>query len=158
MQILPTTATPVSSLPGKPTGPDASVKGSPDEFGTRRTDQPVSEPVPIESPSTDSVSISSAANSYQPANTPTPVYAEIWKGSIKIAQIDMRGQVHSFSGLLAASGDVGIAGPMLAAQRAVQLAQQVGGEIRTAGQTIDNRSLLMRARLIESYQTNLQAK
>lgn len=83
-------------------------------------------------------------------NMPSPIYAEIWKGMIKVAQIDIHGHVSSFSGLVQSSSG-GIAGPILAAQRAVQVAQQVGGEIRAGGLPLDSQTLIMRARLAKTY-------
>jgi hypothetical protein len=88
----------------------------------------------------------------QSANPPpSMVYAEIWRGGIKVAQVDIHGQVVSYSGQVAANGGVGMAGALLAAQRAIQIARQTGGEIRTAGQPVDGQTLLMRARLEKAY-------
>jgi hypothetical protein len=59
--------------------------------------------------------------------------------------------VISLNGMVASGGGGSLAGPLLAAQRAVQVAQQVGGEIRSAGQSLDGQTLLMRARLAKTY-------
>jgi hypothetical protein len=158
MHITPANAALVSPLPSKPTGSASTGKGSLDELTARRTDPPAPDPAPAGSLATDSVSISPEVHSHEASNTPAPVYAEIWKGTVKIAQIDIHGQVHSYSGLLASSGGGGVAGALLAAQRAVQVAQQVGGEIRTAGQAIDSQTLLMSARLAHAYQASHVAR
>jgi hypothetical protein len=151
MQISPSTLELGSPLSSKPTGPEAGGKGPLPEFVTRRTDPPIPDPAQTGSAATESVSISPEVRTRGEDNSPSPVYAEIWKGTMKIAQVDIHGHVQSYSGLLASSGGGGLAGPLLAAQRAVQVAQQVGGEIRTAGQAIDGQTLLMRARLAHSY-------
>ena len=64
--------------------------------------------------------------------------------------MDIHGQVVSYSGQVPAGGG-GMAGTLLAAQRAVQIALQTGGEIRTAGQPVNGQTLLMRARLEKTY-------
>jgi hypothetical protein len=108
-------------------------------------------PVALKSDAVEKVSISQDVRAQDAGNTPVPVYAEIWKGSIKVAQVDIHGHVVSFSGLVA-SGGGGTAGQILAAQRAIQVAQQIGGEIRTAGgQTLDSQTLMMRSRLASAY-------
>lgn len=99
----------------------------------------------------DKVSLSAEARVEEAPDQPAPVYAEVWKGPIKIAQIDVHGHVTSYSGLVPTSEGGGLAGAFLAAQRAVQVAQQVGGEIRAAGQSLDSQTLLMRARLARTY-------
>jgi hypothetical protein len=152
MQILPSTLELGSPLSSKPAGPESGGKGPLGELAKRRTDPPIPDQAPTGSAATDSVSISPEVRTRGAGNSPSPVYAEIWKGTIKIAQVDIHGHVQSYSGLLASSsGGGGLAGPLLAAQRTVQVAQQVGGEIRTAGQAIDGQTLIMRARLANSY-------
>ncbi len=81
---------------------------------------------------------------------PGRIYAEIWKDGVKLAQIDVHGQVIAADGSVKRGGGA-LAGPLLAAQRAVQVARQTGGEIRAAGQPIDPQTLLMRARLANTY-------
>jgi hypothetical protein len=107
---------------------------------------------PADSERNDSanVSISTNAQTQAAKAMPAPVYAEIWQGDIKVAQVDIHGHVTSYSAMLA-SGGGGLAGPMGAAQRAVQVAQLLGGEIRSAGQSLDNQTLLMRAKLASAY-------
>jgi hypothetical protein len=85
-----------------------------------------------------------------------PVYAEVWKGSVKVAVIDSRGNVVSSNGLLAptAMGGGG-GGPELAARRAAQIARTVGGEIRVAGQLMDVSTLNTRAKLQAAYSVSL---
>jgi len=145
MQILPLTSALVSPLAGTQTGIDKSGKAAQaalEESAASRIDPPTR----IEFAPNDTVSISAGFKT----QVPVPVYAEIWKGAVKVAQVDIHGHVISYSGLVA-SGGGGLAGPLLAAQRAVQLAQQTGGEIRTAGQVLDGQTLLMRARLANTY-------
>jgi hypothetical protein len=153
MQISPSNPALVSPLNGSPIGPEKNGKalqGAAQELTAPRNDPPA--PVTPELNDTDTVSISATPGTLETDYSPAPVYAEIWKGSIKVAQVDIHGHVTSHSGMVA-SGGGGIAGPLLAAQRAVQVAQQTGGEIRTAGQTLDSQTLLMRARLANAYTT-----
>lgn len=101
----------------------------------------------------ETVSVSAGAQTLQTIGVrdlPAPVYAEIWKGDMKLAEIDIHGHVTSFSGLVP-SGRGSAGGALVAAQRAVQMAQLTGGEIRAAGQVIDGKTLLMRARLANAY-------
>lgn len=99
-----------------------------------------------------SVSLSALPPPPEPAHTPAPVYAEIWKGSQKVAQIDFHGDVVSLTGQQQSTGSAGsLAGPIVAAQRTVQLAQQLGGEIRVAGLSIDSQTLVMRAKIANTY-------
>jgi hypothetical protein len=99
----------------------------------------------------ENISISEASRTAISGRMPAPVYAEIWKGDIKVAQIDIHGQVQSFSGLVASGGGASLAGPIQAAQRAIQVARMTGGEIRSAGQSLDSQTLLMRAKLANTY-------
>jgi len=152
MQISPPALAVVPSLSGKPPGSDSRGKGALGELANvpvPRNSTPA--PEPVKSEAADSVSISSEAPVPEAGYSPTPVYAEIWKGAIKVAQVDVNGHVVSYSGLVATGGGGGSAGPLLAAQRAVQVARQVGGEIRAAGQALDSQTLLMRARLASTY-------
>ncbi len=147
--LNPMPAVPQSGL--LPTEPDKSgpyLQHAPNARATPRPDPaPTAESIPE---TADTVSLSAAVAAQETRDTAVPVYAEIWKGEIKLAQIDIHGQVTSYSSLLA-SGGGGLAGPLLAAHRAIQVAQQTGGEIRTAGQVLDSQTLLMRARLASTY-------
>lgn len=148
MQISPPTVATASSLPNKPTDSSARGKGAPDKLTAPRPELPA--PERAQSDAANKISISPQAGALE-TNTPSaPVYAEIWKGSVKVADIDTHGHVISHSGLLK-SGGGSIGGPLLAAQRTIQVAQQVGGEIRTAGQPLDSQTLMMRARLANAY-------
>lgn len=100
------------------------------------------------------VSLSGAAQANAPAPAAAqlyPLYAEIWRDGQRVAEVDIHGQVSSPSGVVGTSGS-GMAGPLLAAQRAVQVARQLGGEIRTASGPVDSQTLLMRERLANVYQ------
>lgn len=102
---------------------------------------------------TETVSVSTGAQALQTSSArelPAPTYAEIWRGDMKLAEIDIHGHVTSYSGLVPAGGG-GAGGALVAAQRAVQVAQLTGGEIRAAGQVVDGKTLLMRARLASTY-------
>ncbi|GAB1394743.1 hypothetical protein MASR1M60_29070 [Rhodocyclaceae bacterium] len=114
--------------------------------------QPARKPAPVENERSDSANVSISANAQTQAakGFPAAVYAEIWQGDIKVAQVDIHGHVTSYSAMLA-SGGGGLAGPLAAAQRAVQVAQMLGGEIRSAGQSLDKQTLLMRAKLASAY-------
>ena len=83
-----------------------------------------------------------------------PVYAEIWKNGTKVAEIDTHGGVTPTSGLVASSpGTVGASGALLAARRAAEIVRSIGGEHRVGGQTMDNQTLEMRAKLEMFYGT-----
>ncbi|MFA7280719.1 MAG: hypothetical protein WC100_11550 [Sterolibacterium sp.] len=83
-----------------------------------------------------------------------PVYAEIWKGGAKVAEIDIHGGVTPVNGLVAASpGTVAGDGALLAARRAAEIVRSIGGEIRVGGQVMDSQTLDMRARLRQMYGT-----
>jgi hypothetical protein len=93
-------------------------------------------------------------SSHRPTTEPTapsPVYAEVWKDGLKVANIDTHGTVTSFSGPVASPLGGAIGGPWLAAVRAAQVAQAVGGEIRINGLTVDAGTAKMRARLEVTY-------
>lgn len=83
-----------------------------------------------------------------------PVYAEIWKGGAKVAEIDIHGGVTPVNGLVAAApGTVAGDGALLAARRAAEIVRSIGGEIRVGGQVMDSQTLDMRARLRQMYGT-----
>lgn len=150
MQISPPTPALISSLANSMTALDQGSKAGRNslaEIPVPAAAVPAAEP---QREDANSVSLSAAGRMQEISDIPAPVYAEIWKGAIKVAQVDIYGQVVSYSGLVT-SGGGSMAGPLLAAQRAVQVAQQTGGEIRTAGQALDSQTLLMRARLASTY-------
>jgi hypothetical protein len=155
MQISSPTLALVTPLPGAPTAVETrgkSAQGTPGNAVELTSPQSTGATAPTpESDAADSVSVSAQARAQEASNAPAPVYAEIWKGAIKVAQVDIHGHVISLTGLVSSGGGGSIAGPLLAAQRAVQVAQQVGGEIRSAGQPVDGQTLLMRARLAKAY-------
>jgi hypothetical protein len=151
MQISPTQLASTAPFANSSSGPEKNGK-------------PLTGPIDLTAPAqtTDaasaiaeeavSVSISTASPPPEPAYTPAPVYAEIWKGSQKVAQIDFHGDVVSLTGQPASTGSAGsLAGPIVAAQRTAQLAQQLGGEIRVAGLSIDSQTLVMRAKIANTY-------
>lgn len=156
MQISPAISSLASPLTGAPTG--LETRGKSTQAGNRESAalRAESTPVPtVASDASDSVSVSAQAQTQtqtqEAGNAPAPIYAEIWKGGVKLAQVDIHGHVTSLSGLVTSGGGGSVAGALLAAQRAVQVAQQVGGEIRSAGQPLDRQTLLMRARLANTY-------
>lgn len=155
MQIAPPTPSILAPLVGVPTGADArgkTTQSAEQQLATARTGKLEKPEVPAaENESVDSVSVSTEARRKEANNAPAAVYAEIWKGAIKVAQVDVHGHVTSFTGMVAPGGGASVAGPLLAAQRAVQVAQQVGGEIRAAGQSLDSQTLVMRAKLANAY-------
>jgi hypothetical protein len=150
MQISPPSPALVSSLAGSTAALDKAGKSSQNPLVELATSAAAVAPVESGRGEVDTVSLSAEVRSREVGNAPAPVYAEIWKGAIKVAQVDIYGQVVSYSGLVPAGGG-GVAGPLLAAQRAIQVAQQTGGEIRAAGQALDNQTLMMRARLASAY-------
>lgn len=158
MQIAPSTTpilAPVVSGVSVSTGADArgkTTQSANEQLATARAGKSEkSEAASVEIESVDSVSVSPEARRKEESNAPAAVYAEIWKGSVKVAQVDVHGHVTSFTGMVAPGGGASVAGPLLAAQRAVQVAQQVGGEIRAAGQSLDSQTLVMRAKLASAY-------
>ncbi len=160
MQIAPPTTSilaPVISGISVPTGADArgkTTQSADEQLATARVGKSEKPEGPaVETESVDSVSVSPEARRKEASNAPAAIYAEIWKGSVKVAQVDVHGHVTSFTGMVAAGGGASVAGPLLAAQRAVQVAQQVGGEIRAAGQSFDSQTLVMRAKLASAYGT-----
>ncbi len=152
MQITTVTNPVLSPLVNAAGGADAQARAA--EENRRPVVAPAAETntAPAEERSdTVSVSPEAAAAAEQALPQPAPVYAEIWKGAVKVAQVDIHGHVTSMMGVVAGGGGGTLAGPLLAAQRAVQVAQQVGGEIRSAGQALDGQTLMMRARLAQAY-------
>lgn len=82
----------------------------------------------------------------------SPIYAEIWKNGMKVAEIDIHGSVNLAIGLVAsAQGTVGGSGVLLAARRATEIARTIGGEIRVGGQPMDSQTLDMQAKLKIAY-------
>lgn len=153
MPITPLNPALGAPLAGLSAGPDkgsASLQRTPNApFAANPDPAPTAESA---TGTTDSVSLSAEVTSAQERDVSVPIYAEIWKGPVKLAQVDIHGHVTAFTGQVAEGGG-GLAGPLLAAQRAVQVAQQTGGEIRAAGQLVDGQTLLMRARLASTYRT-----
>lgn len=101
-------------------------------------------------PTRDRITLSHISD--QPAGpyVPAAPYAEIWKNGRKVAEIDSRGEVSAFDGVVAAHPAVG-SGLTLAAQRAALIASAIGGEIRVGGMLTDAPTLAMKARLSEAY-------
>lgn len=78
-------------------------------------------------------------------------FAEIWRDGRKLAEIDAQGEVRGLVAGLVVDLPGGRGGMALAAMRAAALAQSLGGEIRSAGQLTDGRTLAMRSRLQTAY-------
>jgi hypothetical protein len=131
------------------TGADSAGRSSVQRSAVDGPEREISANAQPDSPHSDKVSISPGSGPAASNLAATPVYAEIWKGSVKLAQVDIHGHVTSFSGTSAAGAGGG--GTLIAAQRAVQLAQQTGGEIRVAGTPLNGQTLLTRARLANAY-------
>lgn len=157
MQITSPTSPVLTPLAGMPTGTDARGKAAlatDEKLAAARTEESAKlETAKADTEAVDSVSVSPEARQKEASHVPAAIYAEIWKGSMKVAQVDVHGHVTSFTGVVAPGGGASVAGPLLAAQRAVQVAQQVGGEIRAAGQSLDSQTLVMRAKLASTYGT-----
>jgi hypothetical protein len=157
MQIASLNPGIAATLPGLATGleknsPPADVAQEPLKESAASSPSSERTVAPVDNERSDSANVSISANAQTQAarGMPAPVYAEIWQGDIKVAQVDIHGHVTSYSAMLA-SGGGGLAGPLAAAQRAVQVAQLLGGEIRSAGQSLDKQTLLMRAKLASTY-------
>ena len=100
----------------------------------------------------DHVTLTAAGKAKVNAPDFAPVYAEIWKNGMKIAEIDIHGAVSSVNNLVtSAQGTVGSGGAILAARRAAEIARSIGGEIRVGGQIMDSQTLEMRAKLTKAY-------
>lgn len=158
MQIAAPTLPLVSPAATPQTGPEARGKNTQAPARELLKSSPAAVPAATEIDSSEaqegagaSVSVSAEARGKDQTAIPAAIYAEIWRGGMKVAQVDVHGHVTSLSGLVASGGGGSLAGPLLAAQRAVQVAQQVGGEIRSAGQSLDGQTLMMRARLAKAY-------
>lgn len=152
MQISGTNVGLLSPLSDAQTGKDIagqSAQGgiNANSASSLKTNQ--SADVSAEAGAQDRIAISSDFGLAASSRAPTPVYAEIWKGAVKLAEVDIHGHITSFSGMLAVGGGGG--GPVAAAQRAVQVAQQMGGEVRVAGTPVNNQAFLTRARLESAY-------
>lgn len=150
MQISPPSL-PIATAANTPShGPDKSSAQTTQQSPVRQVAQSL-DTSPPQAAETLSLSAAATANLAASEVKPTtPVYAEIWKGPVKVAQVDIYGHVESFAGPSIPDGG-SLTGHLLAAQRTVQMAQLTGGEIRTAGQTLDSQTLLMRARLASAY-------
>lgn len=152
--LLPHATSVVASPSGGQNNPLRGGSAGPVAEGAQRTLLAI-EATNVQEPAATEVSLSAEASAaQQPAAEQAPVlapiYAEIWRDGQRIAQVDIHGQVSSSAGVIATAGS-GIAGPLLAAQRAVQTARQLGGEIRIAGQALDSQTVLMRERLANAY-------
>jgi len=117
---------------------------------TRARTDADSAPVGNDAPARDRITLSPANERADNAHVPAAPYAEIWKNGRKIAEIDSRGDVSVFDGMVAAHPAAG-SGLTLAAQRAASIASSVGGEIRVGGMITDGATLTMKARLSEIY-------
>lgn len=152
MQISGTNVGLLSPLTDAQTGQDIagqSAQGAIDTSSASRLKINKSADIPADAGSLDTVAISSGSGLAASGRAPTPVYAEIWKGAVKLAEVDVHGHITSFSGMLTVGGGGG--GPVAAARRAVQVAQQMGGEVRVAGSPVNNQTFLTRARLESAY-------
>lgn len=103
-----------------------------------------------ESPQRDRITLSATQDAANVAFVPAAPYAEVWKHGRKIAEIDSRGEVSVYDGIVAAPPAAGT-GLALAAQRATLIARAIGGEIRVAGMPTDVPTLAMQARLSAAY-------
>ena len=101
-------------------------------------------------PTRDRITLSSKNDLTAGTYVPAAPYAEIWKNDRKVAEIDSRGEVSVFDGVVAAHPAAG-SGLTLAAQRAALIARSIGGEIRVGGMLTDVTTLAMKARLSETY-------
>lgn len=152
MQIQPPTLVQTSALAGLSTqvdGPGKSIQAAQGEALSTRGEADAPK-VADDGGVSGVVSLSGGTQPAWAANAIAPVYAEIWKDGVKLAEVDIHGQVISSSGLVMPA-TAGGSGPLVAAQRAAQVAQRMGGEIRTAGQLLDAQTLLMRAKLANAY-------
>lgn len=107
-------------------------------------------PAKKEAPQAEKVNLSAAKLLSNSWNISVAPFAEVWKDGQKVAEIDVRGEVTTSAGMIAALPGGG-SGLSLAAQRAALVAQSVGGEIRVAGMITDFATLTMRNRLREAY-------
>lgn len=125
-----------------------NVGGKPAEIRARGHAEAPS--VEIDIPARDRITLSAKNDLATGGYIPAAPYAEIWKNGRKIAEIDSRGEVSAFDGVVPANPAVG-SGLALAAQRAALIASSIGGEIRVGGMVTDASTLAMKARLSETY-------
>ena len=124
--------------------------GRPAETKARIGKHDDSASVEKETPLTDRITLSPRTGSATVTSIPAAPYAEIWKNGRKVAEIDSRGEVSAFDGIVA-DHPAGGSGLALAAQRAALVARSIGGEIRVGGMLTDVPTLAMKARLSETY-------
>jgi len=117
---------------------------------TRARGDAESPSVDNDTPPRDRITLSAKHDLATSAYVPAAPYAEIWKDGRKVAEIDSRGEVSVFDGVVAAHPAAG-SGLTLAAQRAALIARSIGGEIRVGGMLTDVTTLAMKARLSETY-------
>ena len=149
MQILPPNLVQTSGLSTQVDGSGRSIPAAQGETPSARGE--AAAPKAADEGSVSGVvSLSGGTQPAWAANGISPIYAEIWKDGVKLAEVDIHGQVISSAGLVMPA-TAGGSGPLVAAQRAAQVAQRMGGEIRTAGQLLDAQTMLMRAKLANAY-------
>jgi hypothetical protein len=156
MQIASSTAPNLASLLPAPGDATDRAGGTPPAVTTNRSTQlPVADAPDVNNAADDlwnTVTLSSDATRRLDNLVAPAIYAEIWKGNIKVAQIDAHGGVTSFVGRIAGmAGASGGGGAIMASLRAAQIAQAVGGEIRVAGQITGGAALALRARVEQFY-------
>lgn len=149
MQILPSSLVQTSGLSTQIDGSGRSIQAAQEEPLSARVEAVVPKAAD-EGGVSGVVSLSGGTQPAWAASAISPIYAEIWKDGVKLAEVDIHGQVISSSGLVMPA-TAGGSGPLVAAQRAAQVAQRMGGEIRTAGQLLDAQTMLMRAKLANAY-------
>ncbi len=156
MPISPTTPLSPQVLPPATSSPNGSRGNLPNLDGASPPGN-VANAQPSDSKSIpESVRVTLSVPSSTKSAVPeiAPVYAEIWKDGVKVAQIDVHGGVHSIDNLYSsAPGSSGAGGTLLAARRAIEVARALGGEIRVGGQSIDGQTLRMQAKLRVAYGT-----
>lgn len=139
----PLQTAPIVSGDGNSSGRPSSTRNSGGASG-------VSPAVEKEIPLAETVTLSATKASSGIAYTPAAPYAEIWKDGRKVASVDSRGNVSAYGDFVAPSLGGG-SGISQAAQRAIQIARAVGGEIRVAGIVTDAATLTTGALLRETY-------
>ena len=149
MLVAPPPNSPITALP---TGASAGDTPAHSTIANARAPAttPDSKPAPPTTEPAVTVELSSS-HDLPPVSTLHPVYAEIWKNGIKIASVDRDGIVTSLVGPIAPALGGPTGGPLFAAIRAAQIAQSMGGELRSNGLTVDAGTLRNRVHLETTY-------
>lgn len=143
-----------SNLPNTaPTGPNQTVTRNPN--ASREVTPTIARIAPVAEPEINEsgAAVDLVVVTRQPAapEHAAATFAEVWKDGRKVAEVDMHGGVTSLDGSVPPHTGASGAIPEQAARRAAQVAQAVGGELRSGGVLTDLRTLVTATRLRRAY-------